>query len=75
MARRAGAFKSEKRKKELSRLKKRDEKLKKKLHKKDSPQEDMALQEPGVETEGTPEETAGEPAAEPTGEPAGEKGV
>lgn len=71
MARRAGAFKSEKRKKELSRIKKREEKLQRKLHRKASGESGPPIEgeEPVVEEEGAPDE-AGDTAAEAADEEA-----
>ena len=65
MAKRAGAFKSEKRKKELSRIKKREEKMQKKLHRKATGESGPPIEgmEPAPETEGEAAAEGGDTAA------------
>lgn len=70
MAKRAGAFKSEKRKKELSRIKKREEKMQRKLHRKVTGESGPPIEgmEPEAEAEEGAPEVAGEESESPVTE-------
>ena len=70
MAKRAGAFKSEKRKKELSRIKKREEKMQRKIHRKVTGESGPPIEgmEPDVEAEEGAPEVVGEDTAAPVAE-------
>ncbi len=60
MAKRAGTYKGEKRRKELSRQKKQDEKRQRRLVKKFDSTEDVAITNPEGEPEGDGSEKEGE---------------
>lgn len=62
MAKRAGAYKSEKRKKELMRQKKQEEKRKRRLYKPDGTPMDVEITD---QPEGTEQPATDQPAAEP----------